>query len=227
MKRVLRKSLLTIFCSIFAVCGLCLAATAVSNKVPVNADAAALEAEFTNDGEFTLSKYNNVVPYQIVDGSGEGLPAGYEGAVLKITTTGGMAYVNVNFSASNILTKNVESIVVRMYSSGYTAVDEFRTIASNGTTQRQYGAGSKDMSTWCDITLNADSIGDMTDASGCLAFLTIGVRVKSSATEYYIDSITVNTTEPHAATATYTAMAAGWNNLSSNSASNNILNYNV
>ena len=185
--------------------------------------------DFTNNGQFNLSMYNNAVPYQLVDGAAEeGLPSGYDGAVLKITTNGGVAYVDVDFSASKIPVKDLESVVVRIYSPGYTSADEFRTNhLDEQAKQRQYGVGAKDMSTWCDITLTAESIGDMTDASGNLTFLSVGVRVKSGATVYYIDSITVNMAEPHTADANFVAIPAMWNNLVSGGISGNILQYSV
>ena len=194
MKTLTKKILYTAFAVMLFMSIIVFAVLSI-RKTDAKADEAALQAEFTNNGEFVLSKYNGAVPYQIVDGAEEeGLPSGYEGAVLKITTTSGVAYVDVDFSASNIAVKNVESIVVRIYSPGYTSADEFRTNHLNEQAkQRRYGDGANNMSTWCDITLNAQSIGDMTDASGNLTFLTVGVRVKSGATVYYIDSITVNT----------------------------------
>ena len=196
------------------------------DSITVNLDSNYID--FTNNGQFNLSMYNNAVPYQLVDGAAEeGLPSGYDGAVLKITTTSNVAYVDVDFSASKISLKDLESVVVRIYSPGYTSADEFRTNHLNEQAkQRQYGAGANNMSTWCDITLTAQSIGDMTDASGNLTFLTVGVRVKSGATVYYIDSITVNMAEPHDSDTVLTGFADGWNNLSSYGSSSNIITFN-
>ena len=102
----------------------CVSVAANMNTTAVNASTS-LEAEFSNEGQFTVSKYNGAVPFEYVDGAAEGLPTGYSGSVLKITTTSGVAYATLDFSASNIKAANVESIVVRMYSPGYTSADEF------------------------------------------------------------------------------------------------------
>ena len=158
--KVLSKKIATVvlaFCSF--ICLLFGGVFVFTQTKTVQADTAALEADFTNNGQFTVSKYNGAVPFEYVDGATEGLPAGYEGAVLKITTTSNLAYAVLDFSASNIKASSVESIVVRMYSPGYTSADEFRTnVGSTGDYQVQYGAGAYNMGTWCDITLNATSM---------------------------------------------------------------------
>ena len=179
-----------------ALCSLCLLFGCVfsfTQTTKVKADAVTLEAEFTNNGQFTVSKYNGAVPFEYVDGAAEGLPTGYEGAVLKITTTSNLAYAVLDFSASNIKASSVESIVVRIYSPEYTSADEFRTnVGSSSNYQVQYGAGAYNMGTWCDITLNATSMSTLTDANGYLANIAVGTRVKGGASVYYIDSVTVN-----------------------------------
>ena len=180
----------------------------------VQADAVALQTEFTNNGQFTVSKYNGVVPFECVDGATEGLPAGYSGSVLKIPNTSDLAYAVLDFSSSNIKASSVESIVVRIYSPGYTAKDEFRTnVGSDGKKQVQYGAGAYDMSTWCDITLNATSMSTMTDANGYLANIAVGTRIKGGASVYYIDSVTVNMKEEaKSVNVTFTGINLYWNN---------------
>ena len=165
------------------------------DKIKINekVDTEALETEFTNNGQFSLLQYSNI-PYKYVVGANEELTEGYSGAVVKVNNiNGNSVYVTVDYSSLQILAKNVESIVVRIYSPEYTSADEFRTLTtgSGDTTQRFYGAGVYDMSTWCDIPLNADSIADMTDSDGYLTSLSVGVRIKSSAKVYYIDSITL------------------------------------
>ncbi len=178
-----------------ALCSFCLLLACMFSFVKTSAKADnSLEAEFTNNGQFSVSMYNGAVPFEYVDGASEGLPEGYDGSVLKITTTSGAAYATLDFSASQIKASSVESIVVRMYSPEYTAADEFRTnVGSDGAKQVLYGAGAYDMGTWCDITLNETSISTLTDANGYLANIAVGARVKGGASVYYIDSITVNT----------------------------------
>lgn len=153
--------------------------------IGVNADASTLEAEFTNNGLFTVTSYTGVVPFEYVDGSTEGLPAGFTGAVLKCTD-GGAAYINVNFSAAQIKAAFVESIIVRVYSPDYTADDEFRVNNAAGSAG---GAGAHNMSTWCDIALNPTYFKD---ANGYLAVADIGLRDKGTISPYfYFDSITI------------------------------------
>ncbi len=180
-------------------------------KTEVKADATTLETEFTNDGQFTVSKYNGAVPFEYIDGATEGLPTGYTGSVLKLTTTSNLAYVSLDFSTAKIKASSVDSIVVRIYSPGYTSADEFRTnVAADGSQQVQYGTGAYDMSSWCDITLNATSFAHMTDANGYLAFISVGARVKGGAEVYYIDSVTVNMKETKAVE--FTGVHSFWNN---------------
>ena len=210
-----------------ALCSFCLLLACMFSFVKTSAKAdGGLEAEFTNNGQFTVSKYNGAVPFEYVDGDAEGLPAGYEGSVMKITTTSGLAYAVLDFSASQIKSSNVESIVVRMYSSSFTlGTDEFRTnVGSDGSSQVQYGKSGYDMSSsWADITLNTTSIKTLTDANGYLANIAVGVREREQDTDssktiyYYIDSITVNLKEevkPVATTKiTFTGVHSYWNNL--------------
>ena len=205
MKASMKKIFVALSTVLMSVCLLIGGVFAFSQTTSASA-ATALETEFTNNGQFTISKYNGAVPFEYVDGATEGLPTGYDGAVLKITTTSGLAYANFDFSASQIKASDVESIVVRMYSPGYTSEDEFRTYP----TQRQYGAGAYDASTWCDIPLNANSIADMTDSNGYLTSIAAGMRVKSGATVYYIDSITVTMKE--IVDVSFKAVHSTWNN---------------
>ena len=149
--------------------------------------ASTLEDDFTN-GQFAVSDYNGV-GYDYVD---SGLPTGYNGSVLRIVASGGTAFAKVDFTSSKILAAGVESIVVRAYSPNYTADDEFRTL-SNAGALRQYGAGAHDFSSWCDVTLTAQSIADMTDENGYLTSISLGLRDKGTISQYfYVDSITVN-----------------------------------
>ena len=69
-------------------------------------------------------------PYEIIDGSTDGLPAGYTGAVAKIGSkiNSGAAYINIDFTASQIPAADVESVVARVYSPDYTADDQLRII---------------------------------------------------------------------------------------------------
>ena len=206
MKKTTKK-LLTVMAAFCATACLSVGgAFAFSQATSVYAAAGTLETDFTNDGQFSVSKYNGAVPFEYVDGAAEGLPAGYDGAVLKITTTTGAAYATLDFSASQILASKVESIVVRIYSPEYSAEDEFRTFP----TQVQYGKGANDASKWCDVTLSAASLADMTDANGYLSTISVGMRVYGGASVYYIDSVTVNMTQT--TKVAFSNIHAEWNN---------------
>ena len=174
-----------------------------------------LEADFTNNGQFALSQYSGLA-YEVVDGATEsGLPAGYEGTVLKITGQK-YSFVGVDFSAKQIKASDVESIVVRGYSPDYTSADEFRTIDTGLVKYVQYGPGAYDMSTWCDVSLNAESITQMTDGNGYLSSLYLGLCDKGTVSAYfYIDSITVKMKEAVTITPVdfvEIETAYGWNN---------------
>lgn len=165
-----------------------------------------LEAEFTSNGQFSVSQYgSNTLEYVNATDLGTG-----EGAVLKVNVnSSGSAYITVDFSAGQILAADVISIVVRMYSPGYGASDSFRgsnVALSAGWLQNE----AYDMSAWCDITLNASMMGILTDANGYLTSATFGARVHGSATEYYIDSITVNMIKK--VDVTFSTIHGTWNN---------------
>ena len=88
-----------------------------ADNVVVKADATALEAEFTNNGQFTLSKPSSSYgggsshTYSVIDGSTEeGLPEGYSGAVLKISGTTSYDFIKLDFISFPIF--NVADICI-------------------------------------------------------------------------------------------------------------------
>ena len=91
----------------------------------------------------------------------------------------------------SVKASELESIVVRIYSPGYTASDSFRAaVTSDGQWQQN---DAVNMGSWVEVTLNAKAIAMMTDADGYLSTpIAVGARAKSNAEYYYIDSITVN-----------------------------------
>ena len=213
--RIIQKKFSTFLLSLAtSVCCVIGGAFAFSQMPKVNADTS-LDTEFTNNGQFALSQYSGLV-YEVVDGAEEsGLPAGYDGTVLKINGQK-YSFVGVDFSSAQIKASDVESIVVRGYSPDYTADDEFRTIDTGLAGYVQYGAGAHDMSTWCDVSLNASSIGQMTDGNGYLSSIYLGLCDKGTVSAYfYIDSITVKMKEAVAATSVdFVEIETnyGWNN---------------
>ena len=220
MKSISKKILLTLFSVVFAVCCLFFAVTSANGRVQVNADAAALEAEFTNNGEFTVSKaaWNN--SYSFIDGTS----LGGTGAVLQAGTSAGVAGVRINFSPSNLAAGDVASIVVKVKAANFVkGTDEFRTTSNNGSTWRQYGK-TDDLTDWFNYTLNANSMSDMVQSNGTYGAVDICIRASSgNSITLYIDSITVNLRD----TSGYeTQTFAGvFNNASYNSLTRALLTY--
>ena len=166
--------------------------------------------EFTNNGQFAVGYYGGNAtsyPYEIIDGDTESLPAGYTGAVAKIGSkvNGGAAYINIDFTASQIPAASVESVVVRVYSPDYTADDQLRINNTGGS------VAAVDISNWCDVALPLASI---TGTDGNLGSFAFGLRDKGTVSDYfYIDSITVNMVKPvEPVDVTFTNINASWNN---------------
>jgi len=151
-----------------------------------------LKKDFTNDGQFDVKQYSTNRTY-FVDGSTEGLPEGYEGAVLKLYS-GATQYVDLDFSGSGLKASDVASMSAKCYlpnayaDGTYTDSNyEFRLGNIENTAG---GAGANDMSAWFDAPINVAKIA--TDENGYLTTVTIGLRNKGNTASYfYIDSITV------------------------------------
>jgi len=183
--------------------------TAWETYVPV-VDNTQWVTEFTNDGQFVVGNYNGDAvnyPYEIIDGSTESLPAGYTGAVAKIGSkvNGGAAYINIDFTTSQIPATDVESVVARVYSPDYTADDLLRINGVSGS------LAAANLSTWCDVALPLDTIKG---ADGNLGSFGFGLRDKGTVSDYfYIDSITVNMVKPpESVPVTFTGVHSYWNN---------------
>ena len=166
--------------------------------------------EFTNNGQFVVSNYGGDAisyPYEIIDGETAGLPAGYAGAVAKIGSkiNGGAAYINVDFTASQIAAAQVESVVARVYTPDYTADDLLRINNATGSVP------AYNLSTWCDVEL---PLATITGADGNLGSFAFGLRDKGTISDYfYIDSITVNMVKPVVPVpVTFTNINSSWNN---------------
>ena len=166
--------------------------------------------EFTNDGQFSVGNYNDDAvnyPYEILDGSTDGLPAGYTGAVAKIASklNGGAAYINIDFTASQIPASDVESVVARVYSPDYTADDQLRINNVGGYIE------AANLSTWCNVEI---PVANITGADGNLGSFAFGLRDKGTVSDYfYIDSITVNMVKPaEIVPVSFTNINVTWNN---------------
>ena len=166
-----------------------------------------LTGEFTNDGQFVVDNYNDDAvnyPYEFVDGEKEGLLTGYTGAVAKIGSkiNGGAAYINIDFTASQISAADVESVVARVYSPDYTAADELRINNVGGY------IASADLSNWCNVVI---PVANITGNDGNLGSFAFGLRDKGTVSDYfYIDSITVNMKKPPVPV-TFTHINPTWN----------------
>ena len=183
--------------------------TAWEYYVPV-VDNTQFVTEFTNNGQFVVGNYNGDAvnyPYEIIDGSTESLSAGYTGAVAKIGSkiNGGAAYINIDFTASQIPAADVESVVARVYSPDYTADDQLRINNVGGY------IASADLSNWCDVVI---PVANITGNDGNLGSFAFGLRDKGTVSDYfYIDSITVNMVKPpEVVSATFTHINSSWNN---------------
>ena len=188
MKSISKKLVLTLFSAVFAVCCLFFAATSVNNKVQVNADAAALEAEFTNNGEFTISKsaWNNTLTY--IDGT----TVGGTGAVLQVAQNAAVNMFRLDLTPMKVTKADVTSIVVKLKAANFTlGSDEFRTSSNAGAPWIQYGK-TDDLSDWFSYTLNANSMADFTvNSDGTMGYSDIGIRTNTASLIMYVDSVTV------------------------------------
>ena len=183
--------------------------TAWEYYVPV-VDNTQFVTEFTNNGQFVVGNYNSDAvnyPYKIIDGSTASLPTGYTGAVAKIGSkiNGGAAYINIDFTASQISAADVESVVARVYSPDYTADDQLRINNVGGY------IASADLSNWCNVVI---PVANITGNDGNLGSFAFGLRDKGTVSDYfYIDSITVNMVQPpEVVSATFTHINSDWNN---------------
>ncbi len=224
MKKLSRK---IIFATLGVLCGVCcafggVAAFSHEQAVPVVAEASQ-ETEFTNNGQFTVSgetvfSSDTVYNLEYVDGASENLPSGYSGTVLKVSGKGASGHLafKVDFGAAQI--SCVESIVVRIYAPNSGTSDEFRTKSDE---LRQYGTGT-DFTAWQDVTLNSDTLNDLTGTDGNLGSTSIGLRIKSSCTAIYIDSITVTLQTKGTPNVKFTEIHSGWNNNAAGDETNGI-----
>ena len=208
MKTMTKKLLLVITTFFASICLLFGGVFAFTQTKSVKADAAA----FTN-GQFSVTQYGaNTLEYVDAANLGTG-----EGAVLKIAANAS-AYVIVDFSVGNIKAADVESIVVRIYSPGFkSGSDSFRCSNPDTSAGWLMNTSAYDMSSWVDVTLSSAAITYMTDDNGYLTNpIFFGARVNSGATEYYIDSITVNMKEVEAPKETtkvsFSTIHGTWNN---------------
>ena len=189
MKTLTKKILYTAFAVMLFMSIIVFAALSI-RKTDAKADEATLEAEFTNNGEFsiTTSRWGNT--YSFIDGT----EVGGTGAVLQANFLGTVAGFKLDLSPMSIYSAAIESIVVRVKAANFTlnSKDEFRTIDDTSSNWVQYG-NKDDLSGWFDYTLNAQSIGQFTtNGDGTIGHVNIAIRSDTSSLIMYVDSITVN-----------------------------------
>ena len=155
-----------------------------------NADAATLEAEFTNNGQFEIKTSAWGDSYEFIDGTS----VGGTGAVLKITRNNGSgtASFKLDLSSSGLKASQVESIVVRIKATNFTVgTDEFRTDKNAGSSWINYGK-TVDLNYWHDYTFNAATMAQLTNEDGTLGSTNVAIRAYTSGLIAYVDSITIN-----------------------------------
>ena len=158
-----------------------------SGSFTAKAATAELEADFTNNGQFTIGQFKDGMTYEIVDSTAEGVPEGAEGAVLKITGTGDVgtdsasgAFVTLNFLESKLIRSGVD-IIVRVYQPGSMDFRVSKTAGSGSWTYQ--GTPAKG---WSEVTLSAEACG--AEDHQFLSTISMGYR---RGKECYIDSIKV------------------------------------
>ncbi len=203
-----------------ALCTLCLlfgGVFAFSQTATVKA-ASALETEFTNNGQIVIGEYSAANAFEYVEGV-----EGATGAALKIKA-GASQTAFIMLSVPSVKASELESIVVRIYSPGYTSADSFRAaVTADGQWQQN---DAVNMGSWVEVTLNAKAIAMMTGEGDFLSTpIVVGARAKSLAEYYYIDSITV--TEKPMGEIPMAQFAGAWGNIDMyNSAERVLLMYN-
>ena len=184
-----KKVLFTVLTAICTACCLFSVFLFLSAK-PAKADAAALEAEFTNDGQFavSMSAWNDTT-FTYIDGTS----IGGTGAVLQLNRgpNSGTAAFRLDFTATGLRAADVEKIVIRIKADNFVlGTDEFRTSKDAGQHWTNYGK-SDDLNNWYEYTLNAATIAQLTNDDGTLGYTDIVIRTYTAGLVAYVDSVTV------------------------------------
>ena len=187
MKTLTKKVCFCVLTLLFTVCAVFFSA-AVLNKNTAKADVAALETEFTNNGQFAVKNTAWGGTHTFVDGV-----TGATGAVLKTTNiAAGTAGFRLDFTDSGIQASSVESITVRIKVENFTlGTDEFRTSKASGSDFVNYGK-TDNLSNWFTYTLKSGTMTQLTNNDGTLGFTDIVIRAYTSGLILYVDSVTVN-----------------------------------
>ena len=209
---MLRARKIWIWCLIM-LCANCFAFFAFSafGKTTAKADAAALEAEFTNDGQFEIKASAWGDAFEFIDGTS----VGGTGAVLKITRNAGSgtAAFKLDFTGKNIRASSVSSIVIRIKATNFTVgTDEFRTDKNAGSSWVNYGK-NVDLNNWYEYSLNATTMAQLTNEDGTLGSTNIAIRAYTSGLIAYVDSITLVPSLASAFTndGQFDILASNWN----------------
>ena len=142
-----------------------------------------------------VSPYDgNVTEYSESEAAGAGVPAGYEGKVIKVT--GSESYTGVTFDMRgySIPVSVIESITLRFYfTSGATSLRVNNAGVSNWIVLSNVASG-----TWVEYTIGSDGTGlasgrklvDLADENGNLGVFGMGTKYGSGI---YVDSIVIHT----------------------------------
>ena len=186
--KTLTKKVWLGFLTVLCVACLIFSATATFSEKSAKADSAALEAEFTNNGQFAIGNTAWGGTHTFIDGAS----VGGTGAVLQTTNVAaGTAGFRLDFTGTGLHASSVESITVRIKVVNFTlGTDEFRTSKLSGSDFVNYGK-TDDLSNWFDYTLKAGTITQLTNNDGTLGYTDIVIRAYTTGLVLYVDSITV------------------------------------
>ena len=188
MKTLTKKICFCVLTLLFTVCAVFFSA-AVLNKNTAKADVAALETEFTNNGQFEVKTSDWGDVYEFIDGTS----VGGTGAVIKINRHDGTgtAAFKLDFTSSGLRASAVQSIIVRVKAvNAVVGQDYFRTAKNNGNNYHDYSK-SDDLNIWHEYTLDATSMAQLTNNDGTLGSVDIAVRTKTAGVIAYFDSVTI------------------------------------
>ena len=186
--RILTKNICLGFLTLLCAACFILFATAFFSKNAAKADSAALETEFTNNGQFAVGNTAWGGTHTFIDGTA----IGGTGAVLQTTNiAAGTAGFRLNFTDTGLRASSVESITVRVKVENFTlGTDEFRTSKLSGSDFVNYGK-TDDLSDWFDYTLNAKTMAQLTNEDGTLGYTDIVIRAYTAGLILYVDSVTI------------------------------------
>lgn len=142
----------------------------------------------------SVSAYNcaSMDVYTESEAAAAGVPAGYSGYVMKVTSAAsGASGITVDFSGRSIDVSDVLSFSIRVYYPGNTSQVRITKNAGASWVKMYNGAAP---GTWDEISLTSSEIAQLADSSGKLGKFNLGFRFSNTAVSVtYIDYVTVVT----------------------------------